>query len=83
MFYPYMNVSSCPVCHDKFVTLYVSRYQSPSGKFVSIFFKSIKNLLSVSIYCSLPPDKRNASNVENEFYLSFEKFRNIIKIFLN
>lgn len=79
-FYRKRFILSCSGwCHDKFVTLYVSRspitnHRESSYRF---FFRSIKNLLSVSIYSlppSLPLDKRNASNVENEFYLSFSKY---------
>lgn len=49
----------------------------PSGKFVSIFFQIDKEFtlrINLLLPPSLPLDKRNASNVENEFYLSFSKY---------
>lgn len=76
----FIFVSDMGRCHDKFVMLYVSRYQSPSGKFVSIFFQIDEEFtLRINLLSSL--DERNASKMHRKWILS--PFRKVSKYYQN
>lgn len=76
----FIFVSDMGRCHDKFVMLYVSRYQSPSRKFVSIFFQ-IDEEFTLRINLLSPLDERNASKMHRKWILS--PFRKVSKYYQN
>lgn len=76
----FIFVSDMGRCHDKFVMLYVSRYQSPPRKFVSIFFQ-IDEEFTLRINLLSPLDERNASKMHRKWILS--PFRKVSKYYQN